>query len=239
MCGSRRQHQHHRRLLPSGSRRPRHPHRRRRTPVSIEVIEQRTVGATLGDAAIEASIEAAIIGIALTGLFIILVYRVMGLMASIALGSLRPYLVRDSALARRDPDPARAGRLRARHRTRHRRQRACLRASPRGVRAETGRLARQVTGHRLHQGLVGDPRLQHHDAAGCRTVVLPGFGTGEGIRRHAVHRCRGLDDLGPDRGPSPHRPSSAHTLHREATTPQWVWPAKDGCGAGSTRAVRS
>ena len=56
-------------------------------PVSIEVIEQRTVGATLGDAAIQASIEAAIIGIALTGLFIIVVYRVMGLMASIALGT--------------------------------------------------------------------------------------------------------------------------------------------------------
>jgi SecD/SecF fusion protein len=54
-------------------------------PVSIEVIEQRTVGATLGDAAIQASIEAAIIGIILTGLFIVIVYRVMGLMASIAL----------------------------------------------------------------------------------------------------------------------------------------------------------
>ncbi len=56
-------------------------------PVPVEVIEQRTVGATLGDAAIDASIEAAVIGIALTGLFIVVVYRLMGLMATIALGT--------------------------------------------------------------------------------------------------------------------------------------------------------
>ncbi|GAA1731347.1 protein translocase subunit SecD [Aeromicrobium alkaliterrae] len=56
-------------------------------PVPVETIEQRTIGATLGEAAIDASIEAAIIGIALTGLFIIFVYRVMGLLATIALTS--------------------------------------------------------------------------------------------------------------------------------------------------------
>ncbi|MFD1826716.1 MULTISPECIES: protein translocase subunit SecD [Mumia] len=56
-------------------------------PVPVEVIEQRTVGATLGDAAIEASFEAAIIGVILTAIFIVFVYRLMGFMASIALGS--------------------------------------------------------------------------------------------------------------------------------------------------------
>ncbi|NUR09656.1 MAG: protein translocase subunit SecD, partial [Nocardioidaceae bacterium] len=55
-------------------------------PVPVEVIEQRTVGATLGDAAIDASVEAAIIGLVLTGLFIVLVYRVVGLLATVALG---------------------------------------------------------------------------------------------------------------------------------------------------------
>ncbi|MFZ0140018.1 MAG: protein translocase subunit SecD [Aeromicrobium sp.] len=54
-------------------------------PVPVEVIEQRTVGPTLGEAAIDASIEAAIIGIALTGLFILFVYRLVGLMATVAL----------------------------------------------------------------------------------------------------------------------------------------------------------
>ena len=56
-------------------------------PVPVEVIEQRTVGATLGDQAIRASVEAAIIGIALTGLFIVIVYRLVGLMATIALAA--------------------------------------------------------------------------------------------------------------------------------------------------------
>ncbi|TXL62909.1 protein translocase subunit SecD [Aeromicrobium terrae] len=56
-------------------------------PVPVEVIEQRTVGPTLGKAAIDASIEAAIIGITLTGLFIVVVYRLVGFMATIALGT--------------------------------------------------------------------------------------------------------------------------------------------------------
>ncbi len=56
-------------------------------PVPVEVIEQRTVGATLGDQAIRASVEAAVIGIALTGLFIVIVYRLVGLMATIALAA--------------------------------------------------------------------------------------------------------------------------------------------------------
>ena len=56
-------------------------------PVPVEIIEQRTVGPTLGAAAIDASIEAGIIGIILTGLFIVFVYRLMGLLATLALGT--------------------------------------------------------------------------------------------------------------------------------------------------------
>ncbi|WP_283133249.1 protein translocase subunit SecD [Rhizohabitans arisaemae] len=54
-------------------------------PVPVEIIEQRTVGPTLGVQAIDASFKAAIIGVVLTGLFIIIVYRLSGLMAAIAL----------------------------------------------------------------------------------------------------------------------------------------------------------
>ena len=54
-------------------------------PVPVEVIEQRTVGPTLGEAAIDASAKAAVIGVALTGLFIIVVYRLLGGLATIAL----------------------------------------------------------------------------------------------------------------------------------------------------------
>ncbi|HZA19335.1 MAG TPA: protein translocase subunit SecD, partial [Actinomycetota bacterium] len=54
-------------------------------PVPVEVVEQRTVGPTLGDAAISASIEAAIIGGLLTMLYMIAYYRLLGFLASIAL----------------------------------------------------------------------------------------------------------------------------------------------------------
>jgi SecD/SecF fusion protein len=56
-------------------------------PVPVEVIEQRTVGATLGAAAIEASAEAAVIGVVLTAVFITVVYRLLGGLAVLALGS--------------------------------------------------------------------------------------------------------------------------------------------------------
>ncbi|WP_329274605.1 protein translocase subunit SecD [Streptomyces sp. NBC_01451] len=54
-------------------------------PVPVDVVEQRTVGPTLGADAIAASTQAAIIGLALTGLFIIVVYRLLGALATVAL----------------------------------------------------------------------------------------------------------------------------------------------------------
>ncbi|MEU6227319.1 protein translocase subunit SecD [Streptomyces sp. NPDC047042] len=54
-------------------------------PVPVEVVEQRTVGPTLGADAIAASTQAALIGLALTGLFILVVYRLLGALATIAL----------------------------------------------------------------------------------------------------------------------------------------------------------
>lgn len=54
-------------------------------PVPVEIIEQRVVGPTLGAAAIEASKQAALIGIVLTGLFILFIYRLVGLLAAVAL----------------------------------------------------------------------------------------------------------------------------------------------------------
>ncbi|MEV0525808.1 protein translocase subunit SecD [Streptomyces sp. NPDC050439] len=56
-------------------------------PVPVEIIEQRTVGASLGAQAITASIWAAVIGTTLTALFIIAVYRLMGVLATVALAA--------------------------------------------------------------------------------------------------------------------------------------------------------
>ncbi|HEX2315369.1 MAG TPA: protein translocase subunit SecD [Thermomonospora sp.] len=54
-------------------------------PVPVSIIEQRVVGPTLGDEAIEASWKAAVIGVILTGLFIVWMYRLVGFLATIAL----------------------------------------------------------------------------------------------------------------------------------------------------------
>ncbi|WP_229916137.1 protein translocase subunit SecD [Streptomyces fructofermentans] len=54
-------------------------------PVPVETVEQRVVGPTLGADAIRASALAAGIGTALTALFVIAVYRLMGAVATLAL----------------------------------------------------------------------------------------------------------------------------------------------------------
>uniref|UniRef100_UPI0007C67363 protein translocase subunit SecD n=1 Tax=Streptomyces scabiei TaxID=1930 RepID=UPI0007C67363 len=54
-------------------------------PVPVESVEQRTIGPTLGAQAITASAWAAAVGTALTALFIIAVYRIMGVLATVAL----------------------------------------------------------------------------------------------------------------------------------------------------------
>ena len=56
-------------------------------PLELKAISDRLVGPSLGAAAIDASIEAGLIGLLLTGLFIVVVYRLVGLMATVALGS--------------------------------------------------------------------------------------------------------------------------------------------------------
>ncbi|MFF3287062.1 protein translocase subunit SecD [Streptomyces sp. NPDC003023] len=54
-------------------------------PVPVTTIEQSTVGPTLGAEAIRASATAAVIGLICTGVFIIAVYRLLGLLATLAL----------------------------------------------------------------------------------------------------------------------------------------------------------
>lgn len=56
-------------------------------PVPVEIVEQRTVGPTLGADAIDASAKAGVIGLILTGLFIAFVYRLMGVLATFALAT--------------------------------------------------------------------------------------------------------------------------------------------------------
>jgi SecD/SecF fusion protein len=54
-------------------------------PVPVEIVEQRTVGPSLGAAAIRASVRAALIGAALTILYMVAYYRLLGGLAAVAL----------------------------------------------------------------------------------------------------------------------------------------------------------
>ncbi|MGH9040692.1 MAG: protein translocase subunit SecD [Acidimicrobiia bacterium] len=54
-------------------------------PVPVEVVEQRTIGPTLGEAAIRASVQAAVIGAALTVLYMIAYYKLLGGLAALGL----------------------------------------------------------------------------------------------------------------------------------------------------------
>jgi preprotein translocase subunit SecD len=54
-------------------------------PVPISIAEQRTIGASLGQASVTASLKAGIIGIGLVMLFMILYYKMKGFLASLAL----------------------------------------------------------------------------------------------------------------------------------------------------------
>jgi len=56
-------------------------------PVPVDIIASSTVGPTLGQDAIDASIRAGVIGLALTALFLVVVYRFVGLLAAVALAS--------------------------------------------------------------------------------------------------------------------------------------------------------
>ncbi|MFA6257912.1 MAG: protein translocase subunit SecD [Candidatus Paceibacterota bacterium] len=54
-------------------------------PVPITLLSTQTIGATLGDSAVNAGVKAAIIGFLLVALFLILLYRLPGLIATISL----------------------------------------------------------------------------------------------------------------------------------------------------------
>ncbi|MER5362920.1 protein translocase subunit SecD [Streptomyces sp. NPDC002785] len=56
-------------------------------PLPVEIVEQRTVGPTLGADAIDASARAALIGAAATALFITVIYRLFGALAAVALAA--------------------------------------------------------------------------------------------------------------------------------------------------------
>ena len=188
-------------------------------PVPVTVIASSTVGPTLGQEAIDASVAAGIIGLTLTALFLVVVYRFVGFLAAVALASVRPDLLRRAGRARRDADAARPRRSAAVGRPGDRRQRARVRARPGGVR----RLAQQAPAARARQRLrkafsaIADSNVTTLLAAGA--AVLPGLRPGPRLRRHARHRCAGVDRVGAARHPRAHRVRPPARAARAAARP--------------------
>lgn len=56
-------------------------------PVPVEVVQQSTVGPTLGQDAIDASARAGVLGLALSATFLTVVYRLVGVLAAVALAT--------------------------------------------------------------------------------------------------------------------------------------------------------
>jgi SecD/SecF fusion protein len=54
-------------------------------PVPVEIVEQRTIGPSLGEAAVRASLMAAVVGAVLTILYMVAYYRLLGAAAAVAL----------------------------------------------------------------------------------------------------------------------------------------------------------
>lgn len=54
-------------------------------PLPLQLVEERTVGATLGEESIQKSIQAGLVGVVLVMIFMILIYRKLGIAADIAL----------------------------------------------------------------------------------------------------------------------------------------------------------
>lgn len=54
-------------------------------PLTVELIEEKTIGATLGATSVEKSIKAGLVGLIMVALFMILVYGVNGIIATVAL----------------------------------------------------------------------------------------------------------------------------------------------------------
>ena len=160
-------------------------------PVPVEVIEQRTVGATLGAEAIEASAQAAIIGIALTSLFLIFAYRLAGFLAVVALvGYAGVAYAGLLAVGATLTLPGLAGFVLAIGMAVDANVLIFERAREEYARKKNLPPRR---GDRLPRCVERDRRLERHHTAGRRSAVLARHRSGARLRRHADDRCAGVD----------------------------------------------
>ena len=93
-------------------------------PLRLELISRSQVSATLGKQALNQGLKAGIAGFLIVALFLLIFYRVLGVVAAVALGGIRGLLLRDhqadpghaDAAGHSRPDPHIGGGGRRQHR---------------------------------------------------------------------------------------------------------------------------
>ena len=168
-------------------------------PAKLTPIEQRVVGAGLGQDSITNGTRAAYLGAVLVVLSMLLIYGKFGLIANIAVAINVAMIFGVLSLLNATLTLAGHHRHRAHHRHRGRFQRADLRAHPRG----SARRAHRDRGdrRRLHARARDHSRLQHHDLHRRRGAVLHRNRPGARLRGDARHR---------------HHHDRVHRLHADA-----------------------
>ena len=171
-------------------------------PARLTPIEQRVVGAGLGQDSITNGTRAAYLGAALVVLSMFLIYGKFGLVANIAVAINVAMIFGVLSLLNATLTLAGHHRHRAHHRHRGRFQRADLRAHPRGGAQRPHRDRGDRC--RVHARARDHSRLQHHDLHRRRGAVLhrhrPGARLcGDARHRHHHHRVHRLHADAPDR----------------------------------------
>ena len=197
-------------------------------PVPVVVVEQRTIGPTLGDAAIRASAQAAVIGALLTIAYMVVYYRLLGVLAALALAlygalSYAVLLLVGATLTL----PGIAGFVLAIGMAvdanvlvfeRIKEERAGGRHHPAGGR------------ERVPPGVDGHRRLQRHHPARRGPALLPGVGRGPGLRRDPVDRRGGVGVHRPRRHPAA---SSTSSCAPACATVRSCWGSRSAAASGS------
>ncbi len=158
-------------------------------PAPVNILEERTVGPSLGQDSIDKGTWASIIAGILVFLFMFFYYRWTGLIADIALAMNMLLLLGVMVALQGDADAARHRRHRAYHRHGRRRQRPDQRTDQGG--APAGEDTAGGRRGRLREGLFDHLRLQRDDPRGGALPLRFRHRAGQGIRRHADDRHRG------------------------------------------------
>ena len=138
-------------------------------PAPVEIVEERTVGPSLGRDSIKQGLTSFVVGGALVVLFMIAYYKGAGVVADVALVFNVLFMVADP---RRFPSGVDAAGHR-RHRAHPRHGGGCQRADQRAHSRGVTRRPSRTLGHRggLSKCLAGDLGLQHHDLSFGRDFV--------------------------------------------------------------------